>query len=205
MFLKILCGVILKGPLKWTNKFIPKIKASILNYYYSLCMCRFLWVNNGTVIKRRMSVLHILFTKPLLRESLFPDSRISSICLRKINLSRIKMFPFQPSILQISAKMLFIPIGTYFLSQELFTGIFHRKNFSQETHGLYLLSVYINNCEDGTHIRTYMQTFFILWTVKVPSQEFRERKIRICSFQMHLSSGKSSGLLHLLVIVMFSV
>lgn len=55
-----------------------------------------------------MSVLDILFTKLLPRESPFPDCKISSICQRKINLSGIKMFPFQPSILQISAKMLFI-------------------------------------------------------------------------------------------------
>jgi len=65
--------------------------------------------HNDTVIKtNRMSVLDILFTKLLTRESPFPDSKMSSICLRKVNLSRIKMFPFQPSILQISAKMLFI-------------------------------------------------------------------------------------------------
>lgn len=55
-----------------------------------------------------MSVLSILFTELLPRESPFPDSKISSICLRKSYVSRIKMFPFQPRILQISAKMLFI-------------------------------------------------------------------------------------------------
>lgn len=126
-----------------------------------------------------MSILNILFTELLTRGFSFPNSKISSICLRKsylykINLSRISI-PGQ--------HFAHLCQNAVYVAQRAIT-FFHRKccgGCKKAFHKrlLPVSVVCINNCEDGSHVCTQIKTVFFLWTARMPSQKFKKGKIRI--------------------------